>query len=200
MDEIKDKALEGKGALGDAVSVDPFTDGLYIAGLSKEQVESFGSFINDLYQKIRDSNKKRQITRNALTMFKGAIFALGTKKLSNPEWKEHCASSLREVFHEWDGEGQLGSDFVKFFKNENGENKLNDEEKETMKTFWNHYKYFSGIDHHNASAVQGALIALLKDNNLKLEDCYKKEVFIERVKGFFSDLSTIIKYSKNSKK
>ncbi|MBI4117682.1 MAG: hypothetical protein HY453_01205 [Parcubacteria group bacterium] len=187
MDLIIDKELIGKGTSVDGTISDPFTDGLYLIGISKEQVENFGTFVNDLYQKIRDTRKK-QVTRNAVTMLQGAIFAIGTNKQHNPEWKEHCASSLREIFHEW-SEGQLESDFVKFYKNE-GE-KLASNESEVFKEFRQHYQYFTGIDHHNASTIQGSLIALLKNNALKLEDCYKDDIFIERVKTFFSKLSEI---------
>lgn len=194
MDELKDPELQEREVSGDGSSsdYDPFTDGLFTAGLSKKQVEAFGLFLNELYQKVRD-NHNRQVTRNALTMLQGAIFALGTQKLKNPEWKEHCASSLREIFHEW-SEGQIESDFALFYKNK-GE-KLTNDESESFKEFRLHYQYFTGIDHHNASTIQASLIALLKDNTLKLEDCYKDDVFIERVKGFFSKLSRIIEFSK----
>jgi len=194
MDELKDRELKGMAVSVDDTSsdYDPFTNGLYITGLTKEQIETFGLFLNELYQKIREGHS-RQVTRNALTMLQGAIFAIGTQKLKNPEWKEHCASSLREIFHEWN-EGQLESDFSLFYKN-NGE-KLSSDESETFKEFKLHYQYFTGIDHHNASTIQGSLIALLKDNSLKLEDCYKDDVFIERVKNFFSKLSRIIEFSR----
>lgn len=187
MEPIIDNELIGKGISVDGTNVDPFTDGLYLLGINKDQVKNLGIFVNDLYQKIRDARNK-QVTRNAVTMLQGAVFAVGTKKQNNPEWKEHSASSLREIFHEW-SEGQLESDFVNFFKNK-GE-KLATNEAETFKEFRQHYQYFTGIDHHNASTIQGSLISLLKDNTLKLEDCYKDEIFIERVKTFFLRLSEI---------
>lgn len=198
MDEIKDQELKGKSALSDGISSDndPFSNGLYMAELTKEQVEASGSFMNELYQKVRDKYN-RQVTRNALTMFRGAMFALGTQKLKNPEWKEQCASSLREALHEWK-EGLINADFVLFYRNE-GE-KLTTEESETFKELNFHYQYFSGIDHHNASKIQASLIALLKDNSLKLEDCYKDEIFIKRVKTFFSNLSKVMDFSKKNTK
>ncbi|MFH2069118.1 MAG: hypothetical protein ABII89_06640 [Candidatus Omnitrophota bacterium] len=195
MDEIKDPELIGRTVLGDSISsdYDPFTNGLYIVGLTREQLESFGLFLNELYQKLREKEPRRQVTRNALTMLRGAIFALGTQKLKNPEWKEHCATSLREIFHEWE-QGRVESDFCLFYKN-SGE-KLTEKESDTFRGFRLHYEYFTGIDHHNASTILGSLITLLKDNTLKLEDCYKDEVFIERVKDFFSKLTDIISFSR----
>ncbi len=194
MDKLKDPALEDKTISGEGISSDynPFTDGLFTVGLTKEQVDTVGAFLNDMYQKV-EKKHGRQVTRNGLTMLRGAIFALGTQKLKNPEWKEHCASSLREIFHEWSG-GQMESDFVLFYRNR-GE-KLTTDESDNFKEFKLHYRYFSGIDHHNASTIQASLRALLKDNSLKLEDCYRDDVFIERVKNFFSKLSQIIEFSK----
>lgn len=194
MDEIVDPELAGRQLAKDVIS-DPFTDGLYIVGLSKEGTETYGDFLNELYQKVRDTHKC-QVTRNGLTMLQGAIFALGTKKQGNPEWKEHCASSLREIFHEW-SEGQLESDCVLFYKN-NGE-KLTADESETFREFKLHYQYFTGIDHHNASTIQGSLIAILKDKTLKLEDCYKDEIFIDRVKIFFAKLNAILGFFRKNK-
>ncbi len=173
---------------------DPFTEGLFLVGVTNEQIDFWGLFLNDFYQKIRHKYE-RQVTRNALTMLKGAIFAIGTKE-KNPEWKEHCASSLREIFHEWSNinNGGLESDFVYFYKDK-GNKKLTDGEKGIFKRFKLHYQYFSGIDHHNASTIMDSLQNLLNNQSLKLEDCYKNEIFIERVKEFFSILNKIISFS-----
>jgi len=192
--ELKDKSVLRGGASSEQ---DSFTEGLYVTGLTKEQIETFGSFFNDLYKKMRVQYRPRQITRNALTMLQGAIFALGTKALKNPEWKEHCASSLREILHEWNGLGNFQSDFVLFYRNR-GES-LSPDESRVFKEFWLHYQYFSGIDHHEASGIMGSLISLLKDSSLKLEDCYNDEAFLKRVKEFFSNLSDIIEFSKKKK-
>jgi hypothetical protein len=199
MDEAEDQELKGKSALTDGISsdYDPFANGLFIVGLVKEQVEACGLFINELYQKKREGNLDHQITRNALTMLRGAIFALGTQKIKNPEWKEQCASSLRETLHEW-SEGRINNDFLLFYRNR-GE-KLAADESEVLKELTFHYQYFSGIDHHNASRIQASLIALLKNNSLKLEDCYKDEVFIERVKIFFSNWLKIKDFSEKNNK
>lgn len=106
---LKDKSV----GLNDNKGISsPYTQGLYALNLSNDEVEKIGTFINEFYEKIN-----RNITRNALTMFKGAVFAVGTRELDNPEWKEHCASSLREIFHAWDG-GLSSGKFV-FNKEDN---------------------------------------------------------------------------------
>lgn len=171
---------------------DPFSEGLYTIGLTQEQVGEYGSFLDDFYQRIRDS-RKRQVTRTASSMLQGAFFAIGTRELQNPEWQEHCATSLREIFHEWN-DGGMESEFNEFYRNNS--NKLKQAEKEVFKEFRLHYKYFTGIDHHEASTVLGALSAILKNNSIKLKDCYKEDVFLDRVKNFFHILSQIIELSK----
>lgn len=193
MEEINDKELSGKSISTKytASENDPYSEGLYVIELTQEQVEAYGKFLDDFYQKIRD-NHKRQVTRTAPTMLSGAIFAIGTKKLNNPEWQEHCASSLREIFHEWK-DGEMESDFNSFYKKKG--NKLTTTESETFKEFKLHYRYFTGIDHHEASTILGSLSAILKNRSLKLKDCYKDDIFLTRVKSFFLILAQIIEFS-----
>lgn len=192
INEIEDESITSKAIPANHKDEkDPYSEGLYVLEITSDQVNEYGLFLDDFYQKVRD-NHKRQVTRTALTMIKGAIFAVGTKELNNPEWQEHCASSLREIFHEWK-DGQMESDFNDFYK-EKGI-KLTPDESETFREFRLHYKYFSGIDHHEASTILGSLSAILNNKSLKLKDCYKEKIFLERVKNFFLILSQIINYS-----
>lgn len=195
MPEIKDPILKEKGVSVDNQS--PFADGLYIVGLTSEQIEIFGLFFHNLYDKMRDKYRPRQITRNPLTMLQGAIFALGTKALNNPEWKEHCATSLREILHEWNGSGKFEADFISFYRDQ--DNPLTSEEKAIFKEFRLRYQYFSGIDHHEESGIMGSTIALLKDSSLKPEDIHDNKIFLDQVKGFFSNLTRIIEFSEEKK-
>ncbi|HEY4499087.1 MAG TPA: hypothetical protein VJH94_03430 [Candidatus Paceibacterota bacterium] len=187
MPDSEPKAFGGT----DSNRLDPLTEGLYVAGISKEQLQLYGAFYNDLYQKVRDKYRPRQVTRNALTMLQGAIFALGTQKLNNPEWQEHCASSLREILHEWNGSGKFENDYKEFYPDG-----WRDEDSATFRELRLHYQYFSGIDHHEASGVLGSLIALLNDSTLKIEDCYKTDIFIIRVQKFLQNTSDIVEFSK----
>ena len=173
-----------------------FTEGLDALNLVEEQIDSYGLFVNKFYEKVETQHKK-QITRNALTMMKGAVFAIGTRSLGNPEWKEHCASSLREIFHEWGGIQEFTNDFAGIVRKNIG---LAEHESNNLKSLWNLYAYFSGIDHHEASKVLRSLKNFLNDASLKPEDCYKDGVFIDRVKDFFSILSHIIAVPGQGKK
>jgi len=192
MDKSKDPILEGKGEVGtSAGETKPFIEGLYITSLNKEQLKTMGDFFNDLYQKI-SKKRSRQITRNAYTMLRGAIFALGSRTVDNIEWKEHCAGSLREIIHEWDGNGySFTSEFREIYPNS-----PKSEKTDAYKNISLHYQYFSGIAHHNASGIMGALRAIKKDSSLKLKDCYQDDVFAERVNFFLGLLEQIISFSK----
>lgn len=168
------------------------SDGLVLAGLTNEQLQLAGSFFNNLYEKVRTrARSSRQVTRNASTMLTGAMFALASKDTNNIEWKEHCSSSLREVLHEWEGNGHdFASEFREYYPNS-----PKSTETETYKQIKLYYQYFSGIAHHNASGILSALSALKKSSTLKLEDCYQDAVYVETVKGFFICVSEVISYS-----
>ncbi len=180
-------------SVSDTIGQDPFNNGLFIAGITNDQLRLAGDFFNDLYEKIRTRTRSpRQVTRNALTMLMGAMHALGSKDSKNVEWKEQCSSSLREVLHEWEGNGhEFASEFREYYPNSPKSN-----ETETYKQAKLYYQYFSGIGHHNASGILSSLSALKKSSTLKLEDCYQDDVFIETVKGFFICVSEVIEYSK----
>lgn len=191
MSEFEDKEISGK-ATGGLVSTisDPITDGLDAVDITLEQLESYGDFLNDLYEKIRKKHGK-DVTRNPHTMLKGALFAIGTEKQNNPEWREHCASSLREIFHEWNG-GDVSSDFALFFRNKKP---LSQEEKDAARELKTLYEYFTGIDHHNASTTMQSSIYLKKDRSLKWGDCVEKDFFIDMVKMLFTAIARIIALS-----
>jgi len=195
---MDDPELKGKSVTGDdEVAYNPYTTGLYVVGIVDEEIESLGIFMEDIYKKMCEKGMRTQITRNALTMMKGAIFAIGTNKLNNPEWKEHCASSLREIYHEWKNQ-DFTHCFQSFFRGENLP--LTEEEKNILKTFYHHYDYFSGIDHHEVGKYVGALKAISGDHELKPDHCYKDDIFIERVKDFFLLLKKIASLSKQEQK
>lgn len=162
-----------------------FTSGLYVVGLDQGNIDELGIFFNTIYSKCAE---KRQVTRNAATMLQGAIFALGSKDMGNIEWKEHCAASLREVLHEW--KGHITGEFREFYTSSPKAG-----ETEVYNQLTLHYQYFSGVAHHEAAGIMGALRSIKKDQTLKLEDCYTDEVFIDAVKNYFNLLSQLLGFS-----
>jgi hypothetical protein len=148
-----------------------------------------GLFVNNFYSLLGQG-----ITRNALTMFKGAVFAIGTKNLGNPEWKEQCASSLREIFHAWKkGQSEFSSDFSLHHKIKGV--CLTQDETDTIRDFFDRYQYFSGIDHHEAEMIMGSLRKIRVNQSLKLEDCFTDDIFLEEVKVYFTLFSKIVSFS-----
>ena len=173
------------GGLGE--SQDPFTNGLFIAGLTEDQLKAYGLFMLDFYERL---SKKKLITRNAYNLINGAIFALGTERLNNIEWKQHCASSLREIVLPWDGDGQLICDFIEVYKIQ----KTN-EAKPLLKRIYLLYKFFTGINHHEPFTVDSTVRAIKGDPSLQTSYCHQDGVFIENIKEFFVNYSRMIELS-----
>ena len=194
MPEDQDPILQEQMSLG-VPATSPYDAGLYILKLTPEQIGKHGSFIADFYKKL-EAQYKRQVTRTGLTMLQGAIFAVGTRDLKNPEWKEHCASSLREIFHEWRRNGDLSYDFNLCYRAKGS--KLDPAESEVFKVFKLHYDYFCGIDHHEVSGITSSMRSLRNDESLKPEHCLKDDVFLETVQSFFSILSQINEFPRVS--
>ncbi|KKS81040.1 MAG: hypothetical protein UV55_C0023G0002 [Candidatus Gottesmanbacteria bacterium GW2011_GWC1_43_10] len=174
---------------------DAFTKGLYALGLDKNQLDAYGEFLNGFYKEVENKHK-RQITRNALTMLRGAVFAVGTSSQNNPEWKEHCASSLREIFHEWDGKDEIKSDIASIYNHNNSKGGLTIDENRTLAAFWLLYRYFSAVDHHEASGAMHSLQEFKKDDSVKIENCMAENIFLDTAKDFFAHLSRIMEISR----
>ena len=196
MAEFDDPQLVGKSVsfLDQTQAYSSYGEGLRILELSEENVEKYCNFMSDFYARRRAEYPDKQVTRTASTMIRGSIFVFFSEKIQNPEWQEHCSSSLREVFHEWKILEELSKDFVKFYKSGSP---LSDDEKKVFREFKLHYDYFCGIDHHNASTTLNSLTAILGNNSLKLKECYLKSIFIDRVKHYFHLLDEIIDISTN---
>jgi len=157
----------------------PYEEGLALVGVTNGEIEYIGNNIEKFFQTI-NSKKNRSINRNPITMLKGAIFAVGTRRLNNPEFKEHCSSSLREIFHVWRS-GKLNglqNDYRDFYASPN-EN-INDK----LRELWDYYELFSGIDHHEQENWRRAL-EVIKKEATKHTTGLNDEEFIELVKRFF---------------
>jgi len=172
-----------------SMNLDPYSEGLNELNLKNEEVEMIGKNILYLFKKISEK-KNKEINRNPITMLQGAIFAVGSRKLNNKEWKEHCSSSLREIFHIWKNGGRLNSfkeDYSKYYFNYKNSEK-SDDFNEDFKKLWYYYEFFSGIDHHEPHKWKYALMALNKNNIKKHTDGLDDEEFVIYLKDFFAKL------------
>lgn len=169
-----------------------YTEGLELLGLTKNQVQEYGDFLDDFYKKIYNkSNREFGTTKNPYHMIKGAIFAVGSKK-DNIDWKRHASSSLREIIYVWRSiKKDISNDFSSFYKKDTG---LNNEERKLLMELLNYYEYFSSIHHNDEVGIVYALQTLENRSTLEIDDCLKSDVFIKQIKDFLnkiSDLSTV---------
>ena len=147
--------------------------------------------ITKFFQSVFDADSSNG--RNSQSLTKGAFFAL-ISETNNPEWREHCASSLREFFHAWDGvSGKISTAF-------NGIKKSSDGDFPTMTTNENEYKrmnlyyqYFSAKCHHNQVGACKALKQLHSDEELKDDT---PQLFKKTVAMFLTEMINFVKLTK----
>ncbi|MFA6193477.1 MAG: hypothetical protein WC726_01250 [Parcubacteria group bacterium] len=151
----------------------------------KPSIDFIGEFFNKVFVTVKSS-------RNGLTMLNGAIFSLGSEKFENKEWREHCAASLRELFHHWKGNpGLISEAFNKMDPNIptiNSDRGIHEIEYKRMKLY---YDYFSEICHHQSAFI------ILKLRNLYGEEIKTGEdnekMFLKVVRDFLVEMEIFIK-------
>jgi hypothetical protein len=154
-------------------------EGLLIIGLSNEDIGYMGSIFNEVYAKNNSS-------RNGLSMLNGALYALGTKQKKNPEWREHCAGSLRELIHECRGVGQISSWFCNTFKEKNTNFPSSSSHSDTYARIDGYYNYFSEVHHHNSLYILQRL-QFLYGEDIKVGDD-SEEMFLKVAKEFLQSM------------
>lgn len=194
MDEIKDPILEHKIGYGNTRNDVSrfFKDGLSMVNLSQEQVDFVGRKFTEIFEQIKSS-------RNGLVMARGSIFALGSKGYGNEEWREHTASSMRELLHKWKTNiGHLAADFKITYisKNANFLTIENDSEGYYTKMIA-YYSYLSCICHHEANDI--VICARKLDGELKKSGQDSEEDFLSKVEDFYRFFYEFFsKYTKQS--
>jgi hypothetical protein len=154
-------------------------EGLLIIGLSDEDIKYLGSTFNQIYTKNRSS-------RNGLSMLNGALYALGSKAKKNPEWREHCAGSLRELIHECRGAGQISSWFCDTFKEKNPAFPNSTTHSDVYARIDGYYDYFSEVHHHSSLHIIQRLQFLYGDQ-IKVGDD-SEEMFLRVAKEFVQSM------------
>ncbi len=143
--------------------------------------------IQRFFQKAFDESHSQ---RNAASLLSGAFFAISSEA-TNPEWREHCASSLRELFHGWSG-GRAGS-ISEAFNLAKGK-ALDFPSMRYKSDFYNrmatYYDYFSEKCHHGHGESVRKLRLIHADDGIKLEE---DDIFIKTVAKFLFELFEVIK-------
>ena len=194
MTEVKDPILKDKSLNSDSTIESPYALGLRILKLREEHIKKCGGFLNDFYNKIYQKSKRQLgTTKNPYNMLRGAVFAVGTKDLSNADWSRHVSSSLREIVYVWHSiKNDINNDFCNFYKNSK---KLEVEESNTLNFLEKLYQYFSSVHHNDEVGIVQTLRALENDSTLELRDCLEEGVFLKYVKEFFVAILELAKFS-----
>lgn len=178
-------ALENPNSARKTVSL--FEEGLLILKNNRLPVTSDNvDFIGDIYSKVFCNEG---VCKNGTAMIRGAICGIGSKNYGNSEWKEHAASSVREILHKW--KGVPGLIFNSFDDTFNKCKKIDfpalngiyeDIFYERMKLY---YSYFSGKCHYDENRLH-PLQGLLNDKFIKL-DSETDEIFMKVFFNFFEE-------------
>jgi len=168
--------------------LDPIAKGLVTLSLKKETVD----FLGQKFALIFESNGS---SRNGLSMINGALFALGSRG-RDPEWREHCAGSLRELIHECRGTDRIHSWFNEAFKSKNENFPKLQESKTHFERINGFYDYFSEVHHHSSLYIIQKL-QFLHGPQIKVGDD-TPEMFIALAKEFIELLVLFFEqYAKN---
>lgn len=172
-----------KSASADEETIDPIKEGLAILGIDRKNIVYIGKIFKEIF-------KQNGSSRNGLSMLNGALYALGSKT-NDPEWREHCAGSLRELIHECRGPGQISAWFCKTFKDKNVDFPNSTTGFDDYAQIDGFYNYFSEIHHHNSLYIIQRLQFLYGDH-IKVGDD-SQEMFIRAVKDFIKKLHSFFK-------
>jgi len=158
-------------------------NGLDLLGLSQDAIDYLGKVFQIIF-------KENNSSRNGLSMLNGALYALGSRN-SNPEWREHCAGSLRELIHECRGVGKISTWFCQAFKAKNLSFPNSTTHSNEYARIDGFYNYFSEIHHHSSLYIIQRLQFLYGDN-IKVGDD-TPERFVIATKDFIQMLNLFFK-------
>jgi len=166
-----------------------FKDGLSSAGISLGGVKRVYRLFSELYLVTQNKNKKgKPITNDAPRHVRGAVFALGSEGL-NDEWKEHTASSLREMLHPWKDLRVVAT----YAKQLCDESQLSSKEKTELERICNrlytYYEYFSCIVHHEPAGICFKYRELTNETLGSYEECITSEKFKLVVATYFNEVN-----------
>lgn len=183
MNQPKDPILEGKSISGDSTASDlsPTLESVYrTIGTNEEIIDEIGDKFNLAY-------KKEGCARNGITYLHGAIFAVGSSGQGNLEWREHSASSLRELFHQWKSDGKISSAFNLAFPKKVPNMKT---DPDVYRRFKIYYEYFSAICHHDVVGETHSLRQLYSTKTKGSDN--HEEIFIKMVNNFLNELNAFL--------
>ncbi len=157
-----------------------------------EIIEDDVVFLGAVFEKIYRKNKS---SRNAQSMINGAIFAVTSRNNGNPEWREHCAGSLRELLDECSDPGKMSTWFCDTFNNHGGRTAgfpSYTSNPDAYKKLGKFYDYFSEIHHHSAREILERLQDIYGRENIKTGSD-SEETFTRAAKDYIKELLTMFR-------
>lgn len=180
MDDPLLKGKEGAVVAPETMSVE---DVLLSWSLAEGDIEALGERLSLVYQANGSA-------RNGASMLRGALFALSSRPMKNPEWREHAASSFREILHEWKAAGNISNAFCKAFKPGNDAFPNMSTHGNEYRRLNGFYEYFSEICHHNATNILYKLQALYGAGMKAGDDT--PETFLRAAGDFIREMRTML--------
>ena len=194
----EDPALKIKGGVGgtDLKSSDFYQLGLSQLDITGDQINKAGRLIHILsiikLEGLRpDKYPEKGVTNDHHRHLQGAIFAFGTEG-ANQEWREHGASSIREMISAFStSEVDFNNTVTTYGNNQKPQNtQLKNIEAACIK-IKKYYQFFSGVTHHQPAAIINGF-RQLEDPNTENEKCQTTESFKLVFNHFFVDMKKII--------
>ncbi|KND51842.1 MAG: hypothetical protein ABA06_01115 [Parcubacteria bacterium C7867-001] len=164
--------------------------------ISEEEISKAGRLIHVLsiikLEGLRpEKYPAKGVTNDHHRHLQGALFAFGTEGV-NHEWREHSASSIREMISGFaSSELEFNENVSKYGTNQNTNSDELKKIESACKKIKKYYQFFTGVTHHQQAAITNGF-RQLEDLSAENERCLSVDSFKLVFKHFFIDLKKII--------
>ena len=176
--------------------IDYYEIGFEQLGVAEEDLDKIIQLMHRLSLTRLESLRPSQYPEKGVTNdhgrhLRGAIFAFGSEDY-NGEWREHAASSIREMVSIFSNND---SAFIETLKKSYGESRLTEEIRQkielTCSRIKKYYQFFTGVTHHQQAAITNGF-RQLENPTCGNEDCLTGDSFKIVFRHFFVDMRKII--------
>lgn len=194
----EDPILKNKEKLGfsDNVPLDFYQLGLSQLDFSQSEIIKAGRLIHILsiikLEGLRpEKYPEKGVTNDHHRHLHGAIFAFGTES-HNQEWREHAASSLREMISGFSSsESEFNINLSKYGNAQKTQNSELVKVESVCIKIKKYYQFFSGVTHHQQAAITNGF-RQLEEFDATNEKCLTTDSFKLVFRHFFIDMKKII--------
>ncbi|TSC83898.1 MAG: hypothetical protein G01um101413_701 [Parcubacteria group bacterium Gr01-1014_13] len=165
-------------------------------GISEEDINKISLLVYNLSRLKLDglrpeSYPAKGVTNDHRRHLRGAVFAFGSENY-NEEWREHAASSIREMLSIFSAnEDDFGKTLKDLFKKGAITVELFETIELSCSKIKKYYQFFTGVTHHQQAAITNGF-RQLEDPTCENEKCLSVESFKRVFGSFFIDMKKII--------